>query len=317
MVTNPGKQTNMQRILLSLVIPIFNEEDNIPLLFERVVGSLKSWTDNFEIIAVNDGSSDSTLELLLQCHEKDQRFKVLDLSRNFGHQAAILAGMTEAEGDFIAVIDGDLQDPPEILEQFYNKAIEGYDVVYAIRKKRKEGWIKKTMYFLFYRFLDRITNIKIPLDSGDFGLISRRVRDEILNATEHSLFIRGIRSWVGFKQTGLEYERDKRNAGEPKFTFKKLFKLAYNGVFSFSDFPVRILTTIGFYLILVSIGYTIYSLVRYYQGNAPTGFTTLAIAIFFFGSVQIFTVGIVGEYVLRTYNESRNRPIYIVKNKYK
>ena len=150
-----------------------------------------------------------------------------------------------------------------------------------------------------------------------FGLFTKRVRDEIIQAKEHSLFIRGIRSWVGFKQTGIEYERDKRYAGEPKFTFKNLFSLAYNGIFSFSDFPIRILTKLGFYLILISVGYTIFSLIRFFQGNTPTGFTTLAIAIFFFGSVQIFTVGIVGEYVLRTYNESRNRPIYIINKKYK
>lgn len=307
----------MSNTLISVVIPVYNEEANISLLYSRLMTSLSAWTSDFEVIMVNDGSSDNTLPRLIELHEQEPRFKIIDFSRNFGHQAAILAGMTEAQGEYIAVLDGDLQDPPEILKDFYTKAQEGFDVVYAIRKKRKEGWFKRISYYLFYRFLDRITNIKIPLDSGDFGLISSRVRDEIINSTEHSLFIRGIRSWVGFRQVGCEYEREKRNAGEPKFTFKKLFKLAYNGIFSFSDFPVRILTTIGFYLILVSIGYTIYSLIRYFQGNAPTGFTTLAIAIFFFGSVQIFTVGIVGEYVLRTYNESRNRPIYIIKNKYK
>ena len=302
---------------LSLIIPVFNEEENIPNLFGRLSGALASWTSNYEIIMVNDGSADNTLTLLINHREQDNRIKIIDFSRNFGHQAAILAGITEAEGDYIAILDGDLQDPPEFLKVLYAKAEEGYDVVYAVRKKRKEGIIKKGLYFTFYRFLNRITQINIPLDSGDFGLFTKRVRDEIIQAKEHSLFIRGIRSWVGFKQTGIEYERDKRHAGEPKFTFKKLFNLAYNGIFSFSDFPIRILTKLGFYLILISIGYTIFSLVRYFQGNAPTGFTTLAIAIFFFGSVQIFTVGIVGEYVLRTYNESRNRPIYIINKKYK
>lgn len=302
---------------LSLVIPVFNEEDNIPNLFARLSGALATWTSNYEIIMVNDGSADNTLSLLINHHEQDNRIKIIDFSRNFGHQAAILAGITEAEGDYIAILDGDLQDPPEFLQELYAKAEEGYDVVYAVRKKRKEGIIKKGLYFTFYRFLNKITQINIPLDSGDFGLFTKRVRDEIIQAKEHSLFIRGIRSWVGFKQTGIEYERDKRHAGEPKYTFKKLFSLAYNGIFSFSDFPIRILTKLGFYLILISVGYTIFSLIRYFQGNAPTGFTTLAIAIFFFGSVQIFTLGIVGEYVLRNYNESRNRPIYIINKKYK
>ena len=307
----------MTQKTLSLVIPVFNEEENITNLFKRLSGALGTWTSNYEIIMVNDGSADNTLSLLINHHEQDNRIKIIDFSRNFGHQAAILAGITEAEGDYIAILDGDLQDPPEFLKELYAKAEEGYDVVYAVRKKRKEGIIKKGLYFTFYRFLNKITQINIPLDSGDFGLFTRRVRDEIIQAKEHSLFIRGIRSWVGFKQTGIEYERDKRFAGEPKFTFKKLFSLAYNGIFSFSDFPIRILTKLGFYLILISVGYTIFSLIRFFQGNAPTGFTTLAIAIFFFGSVQIFTVGIVGEYVLRTYNESRNRPIYIINKKYK
>jgi dolichol-phosphate mannosyltransferase len=277
--------------------------------------SLSKITEEFEIIAVNDGSSDASLSLLKEYNLKDNRFKVLSLSRNFGHQAAFLAGLKHTRGKTIGMIDGDLQDPPEILYKFYEKIAEGFDVVYAVRKKRKEGVFKKLAYWLYYRILDKVAEVPIPHDSGDFSMITRRALDYMLDSTESSLFIRGIRSWVGFKQIGIEYNRDKRFGGEPKYNLKTLFKLAYNGIFSFSKFPVKFLTNLGGVVVLVSIIYSMYSLyIRLFTDKAPEGFTTLAIAIFLFSGIQLMSLGIIGEYVLRIYDEARNRPLYIVES---
>jgi dolichol-phosphate mannosyltransferase len=290
---------------ISVVIPVYNEEEIIPVLYERVSSAMIKWIDDFEIICVNDGSKDRTIDLLIDCHRKDPRWKVVSLSRNFGHQAAFLAGLTHASGDLIAMIDGDLQDPPELLENFKNKILDGYDVVFGVRKKRKEIVWKKLAYKIYYRFLKKVSQVPIPLDSGDFSMITRNVLNEILASKEHSLFIRGIRSWVGFQQFGYEYERDKRYGGEPKYTLKKLFQLAYNGVFSFSTFPLALIYS------AYAIGMKIL-----YPEKIIQGFTTLAIAIFIFSGVQLIALGMIGEYVLRIYDETRNRPIFIVKEKY-
>lgn len=306
-----------KKTLLSVVIPCFNEESIIATLFERSVAALSAWTADFEIIVVNDGSSDNSLPLLLECHQKDNRFKVISLSRNFGHQAAFLCGLTHAQGDYIAMIDGDLQDPPELLEHFYQKIQEGNDVVYGVRRKRKEGFFKKIAYKIYYRFLGSVSSVPIPLDSGDFSMMRRVVLDNVLAMPEQSLFIRGIRSWVGFKQYGYEYERDKRFGGETKYTLKKLFQLAYNGVFSFSQFPVKFLTHLGVFVILFAIIYSAFAIYeRIMNPHVPQGFTTLAIAIFLFGGVQLVALGMIGEYVLRIYDETRQRPLFIVKEKF-
>jgi polyisoprenyl-phosphate glycosyltransferase len=306
----------MSKPLISVVIPLYNEEEMIEKLFERVQSALDGWTKDFEVLMIDDGSKDRTLELMNTCHAADARFKVFSLSRNFGHQAAFLCGLTHASGDYIAMIDGDLQDPPELLQQFYLKIQEGYDVVYGVRRKRKEHFFKKLAYHIYYRFLDKVSSVPIPLDSGDFSMMRRDVLDNILSMTEQSLFIRGIRSWVGFRQFGYEYERDKRFGGETKYTLKKLFQLAYNGVFSFSQYPVKLLTNLGVFVILLSI---IYSMIIIYEKisspSIPQGFTTLAVAIFLFGGVQLVSLGMIGEYVLRIYDETRKRPLFIVKEK--
>lgn len=302
--------------LISVIIPIFNEEEVIEKLFVRCSNSMKEITEDFEIICVDDGSTDSSLERLKACHQIDKRFKIISLSRNFGHQAALLAGLSESSGDFIAMIDGDLQDPPELIKKFYDKALEGYDVVFAVRKKRKEIVFKKFAYWLYYRLLKSVSKVNIPLDSGDFSLISRKVLNEVLRASEQSLFIRGIRSWVGFRQVGLEYARDERAAGAPKYTLRKLFLLAYNGLFSFSKFPVKLIFTLGLVVFLISIFYTfvlLYKLI--FLGGIPEGFTTMILAIIGFSSVQLISLGLIGEYVLRIYDESRNKPLFIIKSK--
>lgn len=299
--------------LISVVVPLFNEEENIQHLFDRCSKALDVWTNNYEIICVNDGSKDKTLLLLKEIHQKDKRWKIISLSRNFGHQQAFLCGLFHAKGNYVAMIDGDLQDPPELLYDFYQKMISGnFDVVYGVRQKRKEGFFKKFLYKSYYKVLKKMASVEIPLDSGDFCLMKKVVVDNMLRMKEQSLFLRGIRSWVGFRQFGYEYERDARFGGEPKYTFKKLFQLAYNGIFSFSQLPVKILTTLGFWVVIIAVLYSFYALyVKITTPDVPQGFTTLAIAIFLFGGIQLLALGIIGEYVLRIYDETRNRPAYI------
>jgi dolichol-phosphate mannosyltransferase len=215
------------------------------------------------------------------------------------------------------MIDGDLQDPPELLEKFYQKLEEGYDVVYGVRRNRKEGFFKKLAYKLYYIILNNISSIPIPLDSGDFSMVRRTVLSQMTDIQEKNIFLRGVRSWVGYRQFPYEYERDARYAGETKYTLKKLFILAYNGIFSFSQFPVKILTRIGLIVIIISIVYSIFAIyTKITQPDVPQGFTTLAIAIFLFGGIQLLALGIIGEYVLRIYDETRNRPHYIESEKY-
>lgn len=302
----------------SLVIPVFNEQETVPMLFERCMSSLQDFTKgSFEIICVDDGSSDNTLPLLHHYHLQDNRFKVISLSRNFGHQAAILAGLHHAQGETIAIIDGDLQDPPEVLSRFYEKIQEGYDVVYAVRKKRKESWFKRTLYWGYYRLLAYLTNNAIPLDSGDFSMFRRNVLEVMLQMPEQSLFLRGLRAWVGFRQTGVEYERQGRFAGEPKYTFSKLFKLAYNGIFSFSRLPVAVMGRIGMSVLAAGFLYslwTVYKKIAY--DDVPEGFTAIILLLFLFSGIQLLGLGILGEYVLRIYDETRRRPLFIVKQKF-
>ncbi len=302
---------------ISIVIPVYNEEAVIEELFSRVIPAIERIHQDFELICVDDGSQDKSLEKLIAYHQQDNRLKVISLSRNFGHQPAVFAGMSMAKGRYIGVMDGDLQDPPEVFEQFYSKLQEGLDVVYGIRKKRKEGIGKKLAYWLYYRLLDKMADTKIPLDSGDFCMVSRRVLDRMLNMPEQSLYLRGIRAWVGYGQTGVEYERAGRFAGEPKYNFKQLFQLAYNGIFSFSNLPIKLMRRLGYLTIIGSILYGLKILIFYFlYQTAPQGFVTLALALIFFSGVQLISIGVLGEYVYRTYNESRKRPLFIIKEKH-
>lgn len=305
-----------QKIILTVVVPIFNEQENLELLIRRVVSAIENITLNYELMFVDDGSSDHSLEFIQKACSTNQHIKYLSFSRNFGHQAAYLAGLEHANGNCIVMMDGDLQDPPEFIESLYLELQKGYDVVYAIRKKRKESYLKRFFYSFFYRLLKFISKTDIPLDSGDFCIMTANVKSHLLESTEYNLFIRGSRAWIGFKQTGLEYERDKRYAGKSKFSLKNLLKLAYNGIYSFSEFPIKILTSLGLVVILISILYSIYTLyVKFHNPHMPQGFTTLAIAIFLFGGIQLVALGIIGEYVIRIYDETRKRPKYIIRNK--
>ncbi len=302
---------------ISIIIPVYNEEAVIDELFRQTMSAMNLLDTSFEVICVDDGSQDKSLEKLLAYHRTDKRFKVVSLSRNFGHQAAVLSGLSLAKGEYIGMMDGDLQDPPEMFASFYNKLREGFDVVYGVRKNRKEGVGKKMAYWLYYRLLNRMADTKIPLDSGDFCMVSRRVLDQMLDMPEQSLYLRGIRAWVGFPQLGLDYERAERFAGEPKYTFKELFQLAYNGIFSFSNLPVRLMRRLGYLTIIGSTLYGLKILMSYFlYQTAPPGFTTLALALIFFSGVQLISIGVLGEYVYRTYNESRKRPLFIIKEKH-
>lgn len=267
-----------------------------------------------ETILVNDGSSDNTAALIEQICKQDDRFTGVLLSRNHGHQLAVTAGLAQIRGRKGAmVIDGDLQDPPELVNEFYGLLNGGYDVIYAIRKSRKERFFKKLAYKAYYRLQKKISNFNIPIDSGDFSMLSRRVVDRMNDMPEQSRYLRGMRAWVGFKQIGYEYDRDERHAGETKYSWKKLFELAFNGIFNFSDFPVRIITRLGLITIIFSLIYFAYNLFRrFFYDDVPPGFTATILAIILFSGVQLISLGLIGEYVLRIYNQVRNRPLFII-----
>lgn len=300
---------------VSIVAPLYNESETFPLLVERLSALMDASSLEIEVVLIDDGSKDDTAMRIRQIALTDPRYHGVLLSRNHGHQLALTAGMAKARGtEAIFVIDGDLQDPPELLPEFYKLYKEGNDVVYAVRKKRKEGWIKKTGYYMFYRLLRSISYVDIPLDSGDFALISRRVLDVLNKMPEESRYLRGMRSWIGFKQVGFEYERDARAAGESKYSFKQLFGLAYNGIFNFSEFPIKFMTRTGVAAIIISLLYLLVVIVKkFFFVQVIEGFTALLFVIILFSGVQLLALGIIGEYVLRIFFQSKNRPLFIVK----
>lgn len=304
----------MSTIDISIIVPLYNEEAVFEQLIQRLINVINETKFSCEVILINDGSSDKTDQLIEQICKKDNRFTGILLSRNYGHQLAVSAGLANVRAKKGAmIIDGDLQDPPELVNEFYNLLIDGYDVIYAIRKNRKESFLKKMAYAAYYRLQKKISSFNIPIDSGDFSMLSRRVVDNINNMPEQSRYLRGMRAWVGFKQIGYEYNRDERQAGETKYSWGKLFELAFNGIFNFSDFPVKFITRLGFFTVLFSLiyfGYNIYR--RIYYHDVPQGFTATILAIILFSGVQLISLGLIGEYVLRIYNQVRNRPLFVV-----
>jgi glycosyltransferase involved in cell wall biosynthesis len=299
---------------ISIVVPLYNEEKVFTLLIDRLKNLIRSAGFSVEIILVDDGSIDTTPFLIEEIVNTDEHFTGILLSKNHGHQLAISAGLSLVKCTEAAmIIDGDLQDPPELIFDFYQKIKEGFDVVYAVRRNRKESFLKKKAYWAYYRLQQKISNIQIPLDSGDFSMLSRKVVDCINAMPEQSRYIRGMRSWVGFKQHGYLYDRDPRASGETKYSWGKLFELAFNGIFNFSDFPVRFISRLGITTILISLIYLLYVVIqKIIFGNVPAGFTTLIIAIVLFSGVQLISIGLIGEYVLRIYNQVRNRPLFII-----
>lgn len=300
---------------ISVVIPLYNEGLNIHELYTRLRNSMNSITDNYELLFVNDGSSDDTLCCLKKYAQGNKYVKYISLSRNFGHQNAIMAGITYAIGNTIVIIDGDLQDPPELIGELYSKYREGYHVVYAKRTSRKgESVFKKYTAKTFYRILKKITSIEIPLDTGDFRIISREVAEYLKKMDEKNKFLRGQIAWLGFKQTFVEYERQERQLGETKFTLRKMVCFAFDGITSFSNFPLQIASFLGFVFSVVAfiiILYALYS--KYILNRVVTGWTSLMICTMFIGGIQLLCIGVIGEYISRIANDVKNRPLFIIE----
>ncbi len=283
---------------------------------KRVVSELEKLTDKFEIIMVNDGSPDNDWEVICEIAEKDKRVKGINLSRNFGHQIAVTAGMDMAEGDIIIIMDADLQDPPEVIAKMVEKYKEGFHVVYAVRKERKnETFFKKTTAKLFYRLLRKMSDVKIPVDTGDFRLISKEVNSVLKKMKENNRYIRGLVSWAGFPQTGIEYVREGRFAGTTQYTLRKLMKFSLDGLTSFSTKPLEMATVMGFTMSVVAFIYAVYVLMAklFFSVNIPSGWATLTVLVLLVGGIQMIMLGVVGEYIGRIYDEAKGRPLYIVK----
>ena len=309
--------------MISIVIPAYNEEDGIVETYRRIVASATAWREEFEILIVDDGSRDRTLEICEEIGRADSRMKVVSLSRNFGHQAAVSAGLMHARGSIVAVMDADLQDPPEELSKFIEKIREGWDVVYAIRTKRKEGFLKRMCYSAYYRILQRMATLDIPLDSGDFCVMRGEVVDAINRLPERNRFVRGLRSWVGFNQTGLAYERQARFAGDPKYNFSRLTKLAVDGIINFSSRPLQFIMFIGLVLAGISLLGAFFVVLQYMENWTIIGFnprnargwTSTIFVILLFFSVDLTCMGILGEYTGRLFEEVKRRPSWIVKRR--
>ena len=306
---------------VSVVVPCFNEQTVLPELFKRLSAAAAAWNMDYEVICVDDGSHDDTWELLKRQHAADPRWRCLSFSRNFGHQVAVTAGLYYTSGDAVVVIDADLQDPPEQISRLIKKWREGYDVVYAIRQKRKENFLKRLCYWSFYRLMSRLVPFKIPLDTGDFCLMDRCVV-KVLNAMpERNRYVRGLRAWSGFRQTGLTYERQSRVAGDAKYNFQKLLKLARDGVFSFSTVPLMLVTQAGMWISFISLIGIIWALASKLfsgffarHGFPPVqGFTTIVVSVLFLGGIQMISLGIIGEYIGRIYDEVKRRPPWVIQ----
>jgi dolichol-phosphate mannosyltransferase len=302
-------------IRYSIVVPVFNEEEVIRFTYERLTQVMRGLEEPYELIFVNDGSRDNTYSILGELAQEDSSVVVLDFARNFGHQLAITAGMDYARGQAIVVIDADLQDPPELIVEMIAKWREGYDVVYAKRVERKgETWFKKVSASLFYRLLQRMSDIEIPLDTGDYRLIDRQVADQLLAIREKSRFVRGLVSWVGFKQTAVEYVRDERLYGETKYPLKRMIKLSLDGMTSFSTKPLKITSYLGVLSSVAGFIYGLYVLyMKLFTSNTITGWASVILIQLFFNGVILLMLGIIGEYVGRIHDESKGRPIYIVR----
>ncbi|MGH8009648.1 MAG: glycosyltransferase family 2 protein [Candidatus Binatia bacterium] len=302
--------------VFSVVVPVFNEETVIAELYRRLTRSLDGIRESYEMIFVNDGSGDQSLSLLCELTRQDGRVKVVNFSRNFGHQAALQAGLDGATGKAVILMDADLQDPPEMLGRFVELWRQGYEVVYAVRRKRKETFLKRAGYALFYRTMKAIAEIDVPLNAGDFCLLDRSVVDTLAALPERNRFLRGLRSWVGFKQVGVEYEREARHAGVPKYTLRKLIRLALSGYIGFSAMPLRAAVWLGF--LSAGTGFTValwVLITKLMDIPSPRGWASTVALILFVGGIQLLMLGIIGEYVGRVYDEVRQRPLYIVHSR--
>lgn len=312
-------------IKLSVVIPIYNESKIISELHQRLIKTIDLFyhelnvlLEEIEIIFVNDGSKDDSLSQLIALTKTNNHYRVVNFSRNFGHQKAVTAGINISKGEHVVLIDADLQDPPEFIIDLYKKQLDGFDVVYAVRSKRKgESYFKTATAKLFYRLLFKMTDIDIPLDAGDFRIMNRNVVNVLKEMPETHRFIRGMVSWVGFKQTGLEYERQERFAGKTKYPLKKMIVFAIDALTSFSSAPLKVATYFGFFVSLIGllgIVWVVYT--KYFTTNNVSGWSSLMVTVLFMGGVQLLTLGIIGQYIGRISEESKKRPLYIIENIY-
>lgn len=304
------------KITYSIIAPIYNEIDNLPELYRRVKEVMDSNGEPWELILVDDGSTDGSTEKICELAEKDKTVRPVIFARNFGHQIAITAGWDYARGDAVVIIDADLQDPPEVILDLAEKWKEGYEVVYAVRGEREgESWFKLWTASVFYRLIYRITDVKIPVDTGDFRLMDRKVVNVLKKMKERHRFPRGMSAWVGFKQIGVTYKRAARHAGVTKYPFKKMLRLAVNAITGFSYFPLQVATFIGFISAGISIlAIPVVAILRLAGSHFFEGQTTTLVSVLFLGGVQLISLGILGEYVGRLYDEAKGRPLYIVRD---
>jgi glycosyltransferase involved in cell wall biosynthesis len=301
---------------ISIVVPIYNSSSIVTDLLKAIDLEKEKFKWDLELILVDDGSKDKSYEKIEELYKSYSYIKGIKLSRNFGHQIAVKTGLAHCTKDYIAIIDDDLQDPPSLLPLFFSYLDNGYDVAYGVRKKRKESFLKKISYNSFYKVLKSMSNTEIPLDSGDFCVMKKYVAENMLKFQEQNPFLRGIRAWVGFKQVGVEYERAARFDGKSGYTFKKLMRIALDGIFSFSSVPIRVITILGFVGLTFAVVYSIRVINGHFMNGIPVkGFATLTILISFFSSLILICLGIIGEYIVRIYDEARNRPYVIIEKK--
>lgn len=307
------------KYFLSVIIPVYNEEDNVVPLYERLEAALSALElPLVELVFVNDGSTDHTAERIHKLPQTETlHVNFLELSRNFGHQVAVTAGLDNCDGRYVAIIDADLQDPPELIPEMLSKIKEGHDVVYARRKVRKgESWLKKATAKMFYRILSSITSIDIPLDTGDFRVVTKRVVEVLKQMPEREKFLRGQIAWMGFSQTFIEYERDQRLSGYTGYTWRKMLRFALDGITSFSNFPLKVATISGFVMSFVSFLLMLYALYsRFVLKVYEPGWTSLMLSVLFIGGIQLVSIGIIGEYIGRISNNVKQRPLYLIKEK--
>ena len=305
-----------QKKILSIVSPVYNEAENLGEFYSRVINATDNLNLEIEIIYINDGSQDSTIDIITKQRQIDNRITIIDLSRNFGKEIALTAGLDYSSGDAVIVIDADLQDPPELIPKLVEKWREGYDVVNAKRIKRKgESLLKKVMSYIYYRLLFYLSDINVPRDTGDFRLLNKNALDALLKLREKHRYMKGLFVWVGFKQKEIEYEREARFKGKTKWDFFSLFNLAFDGLTSFSIMPLRLASTIGFLSALIGFFYGAVIVFKTLFFHEPVaGFTSLVVLVTFFGGIQLLSIGIIGEYIGRIFNETKNRPLYVVKN---
>jgi dolichol-phosphate mannosyltransferase len=302
--------------MISIVIPLYNEQETIPELHRRLTDAMKNVNDTYEIIFVNDNSKDNSFEEMKKFSLQDSHLKVIDLARNFGHQVAISAGIDSAKGDAVILMDGDLQDPPELLPEMIAKWKSGFEVVYTMKKSRKENALKRFAFHSFYELMQRFSSIPIPMEAGNFSLMDRKVVSVLQTMQERNRYLAGMRAWIGFRQTGIWFDREARFAGKPQMTISRLINFALDGLFSFSNAPLRLATYVGFgsaFVAFLGMLYVLYA--KLFTNTALIGWASTILSILFIGGMILLTLGIIGEYVGRIYDEVKQRPLYVIREK--